>query len=113
MRANGITNPDLWNMDKTRFWISCEKTQLVVTMEPIKLLRMIDPENHDYITLVEYIGSAGEIIPPMLLISGVNILRKWCLDNNLDDETLIGTTDTRNANDDTVLDWLQYFIDHT
>ena len=76
MRENRITNPDLWKMDKTGFWISCEKAQLVVTMDPIKLLRMIDPENHDYITLVECIGSAGEIIPHILLISGVNILRK-------------------------------------
>ena len=74
---------------------------------------MIDLENCVYITLVEYIGSAGETIPPMLLISWVNILHKWCQDNNLVGETLIGTTETGYTNDDTALDWLQHFIDHT
>ena len=75
-------------------------------MDPNKLLRMIDPENRDYIILVECIGSAGETIPPMLLISRVNIPHKWCQDNNLDGETLIGSTETGYGNDDTVLDWL-------
>ncbi len=82
-------------------------------MDPNKPLQMIDPENRDYITSVECIGSAGGTIPPMLLISGVNILHKWCLDNNLDGETPIGTTETGYVNNDTALDWLQHFIDHT
>ena len=73
---------------------------------------MISPENNDYITLVEFIGSAGETIPPMLLISRVHILHKWCQNNNLDGETIIGTTGTGYANDDTLLDWLKHFIDH-
>lgn len=65
---------DVWTMDETGFRIGCGKAKLVVTMDPNKSLRMIDPKNHDYITSVERIGSAGEIIPSMLLISGVNIL---------------------------------------
>ncbi len=109
----GITDLDVWNMDETGFRIGCGKAQLVVTMDPNKPLRMIDPENRDYITSVECIGSDGETIPPMLLISGVNILHKWCQNNNLDGETLIGTTETGYANDDTALNWLQHFIDHT
>ena len=100
-------------MDETGFRIGCGKAQLVVTMDPNKPFRMIDPENRDYITSVECIGSAGETIPPMLLISGVNILHKWCQHNDLDDEIRIGTTETGYSNDDTALEWLQHFIDHT
>ena len=49
----------------------------------------------------------------MLLFSGVNILHKW-YHNNLDSDIVIGTTETGYANDDTALEWLQYFIDqHT
>ncbi len=107
-----ITNLDVWNMDKTGFRIDYGKAHLVVIIDSNKPLRMIDPENRDYITLVECIGSADETIPPILLISGVNILHKWCQDNNLDGETLIGTTETGYANDNTALDWLQHFIDH-
>ena len=61
-------------MDETGFRIGFGKAQLVVTIVPNKPLYMIDPENRDYITSVECIGSAGETIPPMLLISGINIL---------------------------------------
>ena len=109
MRENGITDLDVWNMDETGFRIGCGEAQLVVTMDQNKPLRMIDPKNRDYITSVECIGSAGKTIPPMLLISGVNILHKWCQHNDLDCDIVIGTTETGYANDDTALEWLQHF----
>ncbi len=76
MREKGIMELDMWNMDETGFRIGCGKAQLVVTINANKPLCMIDPENRDYITSVECIGFAGETIPPMLLISEVNILYK-------------------------------------
>ncbi len=76
MREKGITELDIWNMDETGFRIGCGKAQLIVTMDANKPFCMIDPENRDYITSVKCIGSAGETIPLMLLISGVNILYK-------------------------------------
>ncbi len=82
-------------------------------MDPNKLLRMIDPDNRDYFTSVECIGSAGETILPILLVSGVNILYKWCQHNDLESDIVIGTTEPGYANDDTALEWLQDFIDHT
>ena len=113
MREKGITELDVWNMDGTGFRIGSGKAQLVVIMDPNKPPRMIGPENRDYITSVEFIGSAGETIPPILLISGVNILHKWCQHNDLDGDVVIGTTETGYANNDTALEWLQHFIDHT
>lgn len=112
-REKGIKELDVWSMDETSFRIGRGTAQLVVTMDPNKSVRMIDPKNRDYITSVECIGSAGEINPPMLLVSGVNILHKWCLHNDLDGETVIGTTGTGYANDETALEWFQHFIDHT
>ena len=108
-----ITDLDIWKMDETGFRIGYREAQLVVTIDPNKPLQMIDPENCDYITSVECIGSAGETIPPMFLISEVNILHKWCQDNNLDGKTLIGITKTNYTNNNTILNKLQHFIDHT
>ncbi len=82
-------------------------------MDPNKPLRIIDRENCDYITSVECIGSAGKTIPPMLLISGVNILHKWSHQNDLDGNIVTSTTETGYANDDTAVEWLQHFIDRT
>ena len=112
-REKGITELDIWNMDETGFLIGYGKAQLVVTMDSNKPLRMIDPDNCDYITSIECIGSAGETIPLILLVSGVNILYKWYQHNNMEDDIVIGTTETGYANDDIALEWLQHLIDHT
>ena len=57
--------------------------------------------NRNDIISIKYIGSAGETIPPMLLVSKVNILHKWCLHNDLDSNIVIGITETGYTNDDT------------
>lgn len=52
-------------MDETGFRISYRKAQLVVIIDLNKPLHMIDPGNCNYITLVEYVGSADKTIPSM------------------------------------------------
>ncbi len=97
----------------TGFQINSRKAQFVVNIDLNKLLQMINFENRDYITSVEFIDSVGKTIPPILLISKVNILHKWCQQNDLDDNIVICTTKTGYANNDNTLEWLQHFIDHT
>ena len=76
MREKGITELDMWNIDKTGFRIRCGKAKLVVTIDANKLLSMIDLENCDDITSVGCIDSVCETIPPILLISRVKVLHK-------------------------------------
>ena len=101
IREKGITKLDIWNIDETKFRIGCGKAQLVVTMDLNKPFCMINLKNRDYITSVKCIGPAGETIPPMWFVSGVNILHKWCQNDNLDGDIVIDTTETGYANDDT------------
>lgn len=113
VKEKGITELDVWNMDGKDFRIGCGRAHLVITLDPNKPLRMTDLKNHDYITSVECISSAGEAIPPLLILSGVNILHKWCQHNDLDGDKLIGTSETGYLNDDLAIDWLHHFIYHT
>ena len=92
MREKGITELDVWNVNETGFRIGCGNSKLVVTMDINKPLLMIDLENRNYITSAECIGSASETIPPMFLISGVNILYKRCQNNDLGDNIVTGTS---------------------
>lgn len=85
----------------------------MITLDPNKPLRMTDPENRDYITSVECISSAGEAILPLVILSGVNILHKWCQHNDLDGDKLIGTSETGYSNGGLAIDWLHHFIHHT
>lgn len=87
-------------MDRTEFWIGYRKAQLIIIIEPNKLFCMINPNNCDYIILIECIGSADETIPPILLVSGVNILYKWCQHKDLEGDIVIY------ANNDRTLKWL-------
>lgn len=91
-------------MDETGFRINCGKAQLIVIIDLNKSLCMIDLENCNYITSVECIGFAGKTIPPILLISRVNILQKWYQHNDLDGDIMIGTTEIGYANNDTILE---------
>ena len=112
MKEKGITEVDVWNMDETGFRIGCERAHYVVTLDPIKPLRMTDPDNRDYITSVECISSGGAVIPPLIIISGAHVLHKWS-ENNLDGDTLFTTSESGYSNDDIALDWLDHFIAHT
>ena len=112
MKEKGITEVDVWNMDETGFRIGCGRAQLVVTLDANKPLRMTDPDNRDYITSVECISSGGCVIPPLIIISGAQVLHKWC-ENDLDGDTLFATSESGYSNDDIALDWLAHFIEHT
>ena len=70
------SSQDIWNMDETGFRIGCGRAQIVITLDPRKPLYMTDPDNHDYITSVECISSAGDVILPLLILSGIHILHK-------------------------------------
>lgn len=101
MREKRITELNLLNINETSFQNSCEKAQLIVTIDVNKLFQMIDPENRNYIISVKYIDSADEIIPPILLISGVGILYKWYRQNDLDGNVVISTIETSYTNNNT------------
>jgi transposase-like protein len=76
IREKRITDDDVWNMNETSFRIDCDKTQLVITFDPRKPLRMTDSDNRDYITAVECISASGEMIPPLIILTEVHILHK-------------------------------------
>lgn len=100
-------------MNETNFRIGCGWAQIVITLNLKKSLCMMNSNNRDYITSVKCVNSTGKIISPMLIISKVNIFHKWCQKNDLDEDTLIETSDTGYSNDNLTMDWLHHFIYHT
>ena len=68
-------------------------------------------KNRNYIISGAYINSASKTILSRLLVFVINILDKWCQDNDLDGGTIISKTETCYANDDKALQKLQHFID--
>lgn len=81
-------------------------------MNTKKFFYIINLQNRDYITLVEYICSANMTISPILLVFRVNILQKKCQHNNLNSTIVIDLTETSYANNNTALEQLQNFINY-
>lgn len=51
----------------------------------VYLLYMKNPNNQKYIISVEYIGSGGDVILNILILSGKQYLEKYFKENNLED----------------------------
>ena len=109
----GIQQADMWNMDETGFRIGVGRTRLVISFDKKKRNYIADPDNRDYCTTVESISAAGATIPPLIILKAVNVLLKWSQQNDLEDQCVLGASESGYSNDDLALEWLQHFIDHT
>ncbi|KAK3168291.1 hypothetical protein OEA41_004738 [Lepraria neglecta] len=54
-------------------------------LDPTRRAYLKNPENRESLSAVEYINGVGQDIPPMLIISGVNILAPWFFNDLADD----------------------------
>ena len=100
-------------MDETGFRAGCGKVHWVITLDPDKPMLLTDPDNREYITSVESISGRGETIPPMIILYGILILKKWAEENDLDEDILLATSPTGYSNDELALQWLKHFEIHS
>ena len=113
--AKSIVRCDMYNMDETGWRIGIGKGYIVVTMEPRKKLVLTDPDNRDYISSIECISASddGFALPSYLICAGKWILEKWCIENELDDQTKIDVSESGYSTDDIAMHWLKHFDRHT
>ena len=71
----GILPSDCWNFDETGFRIECGGNQIVITLgarhrpnKDRKSFTIASETNRDYLTSVEVISAAGDVIPPILIL---------------------------------------------
>ncbi len=76
MMTKYVNKLDVKSIDEIGLRISYKITQLVVNFNLKKSFWMIDLDNHDYITSVDFINSNGETTSFIFSISRVNILSK-------------------------------------
>lgn len=79
-----ISDMRVWNM--VRF--GCGRAQLVERRDPNRSLRMVDADNRDSITSIEYISIESLVMLRLIIISGAHILFKWREDDVIDGGTL-------------------------
>jgi hypothetical protein len=109
---HGIVADDIWNMDETGFQIGVGKDQMVVTKRRRAHYFSL-PTNRESATAVEAISAAGRVIPVFLILSGTMHMANWYRLEELDKDTVIGTSPTGYSNDELSMAWIQHFETHT
>ena len=107
----GIMPGDIYNIDETGFRIRIGGSQWIITLD--MHCRHYSPSStcRDYCTSVEAISGDGEVIAPLIILKGMNILEKWITKTDLPDNYLFGTSDSGYTNDMLSIDWTKHF-DH-
>jgi DDE superfamily endonuclease len=73
---------------------------------------MPDADNRQYVTVVECVQADGSTIPPMVIVPGKQHLERM-FPEGLQNNVLMGVSDTGYNNDDLSLAWLHHYDDHT
>ena len=108
----GIQDADTWNFDETGFRCDIARNDWVVTRDRVRRIYSKNPDNRESLTAVECINATGLDIPPMLILTRVNILEPF-VNNDLNDDVLITVSESGYSNDYLALQWLYHFDKHS
>ena len=114
MEEHNIEKEDFWNMDETGLRIGVGRGQWVIVPENDddgkgRFTNIIGSHgDQEHVTIVEAISAGGVVIPPLIIIKGKVILHRWFADI-MDDDYLIGVSDSGYSNDVLFFQWLQHW----
>jgi hypothetical protein len=75
--------------------------------------KSMQPGNREWVTVIEGINAAGWAIPPFIIVTGKHHLRNWYEGSSLPADWAIATTQNGWTNNETGLEWLKHFDEHT
>lgn len=115
MRAKyGIQDCDFYNFDETGFMMGMICPAMVVTRaDRCGRGKAVQPGNREWATAIACINSEGWNVPPFLVVQGKNHLASWYTETDLPTDWVIKTTDNGWTNNETGLEWLKHFDQHT
>ena len=74
---NGIQPDDILNFDETGYRIGVAGDQEVVTFYPSRRSTLPNETNREHITVAETVSAGGWVIPPVIIIAGVDHLERY------------------------------------
>jgi len=103
----GVANKDIWNFDETGFRIGVRRSQWIVTTCTSKRSYLTTDGTRTLITSVEAVSAGGAVIEEMLIVPGKTHMEPWY--ENLDDDVLVGVSDTGYTNDELSYEYILHF----
>jgi hypothetical protein len=110
---NDIDLDNIWNIDETGFQIGYLKNGIFLwTFGEIDHPVLTDAHETISVTVVESISAKGRVIPPFIIMPGIQIPSRW-VDNRLDENATIVTTPKGYIDDVTAQDFFDHFEKYT
>jgi hypothetical protein len=115
MRAKyGVDDADFYNFDETGFMIGVISPSLVVTRaERQAKAKKVQPGNREWATVIQAVSADGWVLQPFVIVQGAYHLAAWYTDTGIPRDWRIATTKNGWTDDETTLDWLKHFDQHT
>jgi hypothetical protein len=110
----GITLADIYNFDETGFMMGMIASGMVVTgTERRGKPKLVQPGNREWVTAIQAVNAEGWLIPPFIVVAGQYHLSNWYQESNLPGDWAIATTQNGWTDNETGLEWLKHFDEHT
>ena len=115
MREHDIYQEDFWNMDEMGLRIGVGRGQWVIVPADDQYLSRFSHiigvhGDRDQCTIIKSVSAAGTCIPPMAIMKGVVILKRWFTELPPElDNLLVGMSNSGYSNDMLFFQWLQHW----
>ena len=115
MRAKyGILDCDLYNFDETGFMMGVICSSMVVTGASREGRRKhLQAGDREWATAIECVSSDGFVVPPYLILQGKYHLASWYTEADIPDTWRIKTSPNGWTDNETAMDWIRHFDQHT
>lgn len=107
-RENDIPAAFEWNADESGFRVGVLRGYWVWTYIDIDKPIQTDSDVRTLVTVMEACSAAGETVPPLVILPGVNLTGKFTR-NSLEDDTLLAFSPNGYIDDQIALEWLDQF----
>ncbi|SCO92492.1 related to transposase [Fusarium oxysporum] len=107
---HGIQSEDIWNFDETGFMMGVISSGMVVTgSERLGRPKLVQPGNHEWITVIQAINAEGWAIEPFIIGAGQYHFANWHQQATIPDGWVIATSQNGWTNNELGLEWLKHF----
>lgn len=107
IELTGILQEDVYNFDETGFNIGIGRPQWVITRDTKRRAWIPSDSNRLRITVGETVSADGVVLPPFIILPGIIIQDRWF--ENLEDEDIIGVSESGYNNDILMYEYIQHF----
>jgi hypothetical protein len=112
----GIVDADCYNFDETGFAmgvITGSATKAVGSSANVTRITINQPGSRTWITSIECVNAAGQIIPPFIILPGKVHMRSWYEQSGLLPDARLEVSDNGWTNDALGLEWIKHFNKYT